>query len=124
MSWEVILVVNDFVVLFGWISIGYDIRRSPDVAPKVILVGSPILTIWSHTGISPHDVVKSTQCIPFVMSFKFEMEGLPFYYSLHSKYYAMTWGNLPVHKALENLHILYGLCLHIIFSNSLYYFQN
>lgn len=53
----------------------YDIRGSTNVARKVILVKSPIMTSWSHLGRSLHNVVKYAHPKSLKMSFKCEPRG-------------------------------------------------
>ena len=83
--------------------IGYDVKRSLGVALKVILVDPPILTFWSHTKRSPHDVVRSAHPKPFIMS------SMCDFFLINPKYYVLIWWNLSINKASRNLHILYGL---------------
>ena len=96
----VVLLVNDLVVLFIVIFIGYDIKGSPSVALKVILADSSNIDLLSHTKRSPHDHTKFSHPKPPKCLSSLNWEISPIYCLEHSKYFVLTWGNLLVHKAL------------------------
>ena len=90
-----------------------------DATLKVILMGSPILTFGATLGDLPMMFWNLLTLYPSKCLVSVNREVSPFYYYVHFKYYVLTWGELPIYKTSGNLHILYGLCVHIILYKSL-----